>query len=540
MRVAVGAAAIVLIASVLSLVLAIWANAERKKAQVARQETVKAMELATQETVKCEQLAEFMLDMVDESVPRYLDNGNISEATELMELMSERATEMLALAPRAEYRLRFGLMEYYRYLIFDYAAAARQAERADELLARLADDQLDRSRLDSQILIANVILMGTEDGSENQNKELRRVLELIEKARKLDGAYEQTLAIGLGLLGHWYWTRENYALSDGSTAEAIKLFSRDDGDWLPRYVRFYRLRLIDSGHAHDTLRELVRSAPELPSSPSPILRGILDWEWRAICRGLVVRGEPELALDYAEDLVRKAKRSSWPHESMLDVEISRCEILAAMGKSEQALDGVMRIGMDPSVSFNSWERAAVIAGALGASVEYDRLRRLGLRRFAVGVENQFCFNLARVVLALPGGEDVLDEGRKLLERFKESDLQNHYSQALLPLIEALLAIREERFRDATEILDGYERVQKRGSKLISHLQNSLIYLQPRSVVKALAVAQLENADDALNAFQAASELSIQRFGTAKPYRLEQAIFQEAEQVLRAKGWLGEE
>lgn len=540
MRVACGAAAVVLFVSVVSVILAVWANVERKKAQVARQETVEAMEVATQETVKGERLADFMLELVDESVPRYLNNGNVSEATQVMEQMSRQAKDMLALAPRAEYRLRFGLMEYYRYLIFDYAAAARQAERADELLSKLADDQLDRSRLDSQILIANVILMGTEDGSETQNKELRRVQELIREARGLVGAYKQSAAKGLALLGRWYWTKKNFVSSEESTAEAIKLFSPDDGGWLPHYARYNRLQLIEEGHAPDTLIELVRSMPELPLSPSPILSQLLWFEFGWLRIGLTARGELELALDFAEDLARQARRASWPAESMLDVEILQYMILAAMGNTDQALKGVMRIGMDPTVSFGSWARAARIAGGLGATVEYDRLRRQGLRRFAVGVENQFCVELAVVMLSLPGSEDILDEGRILLERLKVSDQRNHYSQARLPLIEAMVAMREERFTDAVKFLDGYEMVQKPSSKLVSVVGNMERVRFERRIVKALALAHLENSDVAITAFEVASELRVQILGKTKPHLLSDAILQEAEQVLRAKGWLGEE
>lgn len=538
MRAAAVVAGLLVVASTIASYQAVKATQQKLKAERAEANAVAAMEQVQRETVRGDDIARFMIQVLEQSVPELLRQGRTSSARELMVQAETLATEGLAQAPAAEFRLRYILTEYYFSALNDFSLANVQGERLKQLLGMLADDEIRIPRVQALATVASVRLWNaprTESGAQDAISEINQVVDL---AASMPGASGYAGSSCLVNLAIWHSVRGDIERTDTALVSAMRQYANEPPSGMGNLIRETFFRIRSYGFKLPEAEPLLPEMPPLPKVPHPLYVDIFYKSLFQQCRFAQLKGTYGEILEILTTTEKKVRDAGWPRQHSVYLDLLNSWALSRTRNQFDVGPAVLAAGSDLQSNVRVWAAATTLAGSFADPAAYHQLRHDGIARFASTVEGEGALQFCSAVLLHPLSEDLIEIVNRVLERAERSSALHHYWMTLLgPTIRGALAVRTGEFETAIQELDDYEKMEFDSNFGAVGGQLREIAWGWR-MTRAIALAQVGRDEDALSAFQEAVAVREKyiRINT-DIYGFDDVWYREAEHILFEKGIL---
>ena len=529
MRVVMGAAILLFVATVVSGTFAISAEREKRR--------------ALQETIKADEISNLLISIVYDVVPPLIARGQSEEALRIIQEVESKADHVLLNAPAAELQLRLQLMGFHRAFSLRLNDSVHHASRGLELLENLSDDQLKLPRDIVEGMFWGGVLVGSEPESESANNALMKLGELSVGTRP-DRVDSRVYA---------YANMSSWFMMNRENDRALKLL---ETAWpmLPSVsdpmTRIYFLKRYSTLIRREGLWE--RADRVLDAV------GDLDWTvnpeatrryWilrKELVANKVAAGRSAEALSYLEEELLQAEEKGLSTLEILEIKAQRSVALFAAGRLAEATAVIEEVGRHPEAAFESWLVVSRAAAALDRTSLFSDLQWVGIRRFSGGVQNVDCLALVELLLANPDDKRAIEIGIEIL-REKGKINAIHFSYDFVPFLMALAELRMGNHMNAVRTLEVFEdTVGSVSKKVVSNLfWDSSVQLQLQSL-KSLASVRVGDREMASRAYYRAIELMGENkdgFALTNPYSFSgcwRLFFDEATHAMRENGWLSKD
>lgn len=550
-RLAAATAGLLILAAVIATVQAV-------RATQAKRDVEAAMERLERETLRGDAIADFMIKILEESVPDLLQRGRISSARKLMDQADTLASTGLADAPAAEFRLRLILWSHYFWAFDDMAASKDQGERIGPLLEKLSDEELGVPRAAAEMFAVSARLWGTKpngpdaEEAEVAIREMRRIAAQAEATPDTSGRAGSNC---LGSLAAWYTflgdpDDKDYArVIDAVLADATRLFAQeneyfndDQSDserfrWIVNVLRQISFRVRSFGFPLPKAAPLLPEMPELPQDPQPNFIYTFYKALNAQCKFAQFNAKTDDAafeeavvfLTATEEAIREA---GWPARHGTEVVLLKAWAQHKSGAERDVAEAVLKVGTNPDVSLRVWANATEFAASLSDQAVYEQLRLEGFARFASEVGEDDALLFCSVVLLRP----LSIELREIVDRILVRAGMPRDPKGIGLL--GLAAIRSGKYEAAIDYFDQYVGINFDGyafGPLLTQLRDMSWGWR---MVRAMALAESGKDEAALSAYEKAIAVR-QEFAHKHPefFGSHDVLMHEAERVLTQKGIL---
>jgi len=534
--IAAGAVALALVLGLAVATLAFLRDLEARLKQTA------AEEAKQQETVRADAIKEFMDKLLKNTAPELLLQGHQRPARDLLK-EADQFARALSNAPAAEFHIR-GLMSVL-YLgdnapLLDAEACYEQVKRTNELLPRLADDQLPAPRDALRIGAARAALWAG-----HVDKALAELQALKDEFRRRSPPAHHLVAWCLAMEGHWRLWNGEPASAEAQLTEALRLAANIPANqnslMLSYFARGYLAQALSDRGAFAEAEKVARACllptgkvtPDLVYLHYSMLLEITG----TLCRQTRFAEAQSLLQQHRRELVGKG----CPPRVLLALEKESGKVLARSGKASEALPILMSVATNSLGTAPDCADAALVALGSGDADRYRQLCALGLARFAGGAEGINALVLAEMLLRAPQDAVVTQVAGDLVKRVEQArDFSREWGLG----IHEWLEFRQGRLAGAAALWPKAVALPTPTSPIVARISKSDFRRALIAFRSALPLAQLGRADLARRAYvdglknHGPSPTAEKRRDLGEGYHrwyLAEAHRREAEQALKAKG-----
>ena len=483
------------------------------------------------ESARADSVAAFATTLLDDSLPKFLREGNVTAVRTVLESADRLASRMLTNSPAAELTVRYALMMYG----FQSDNHQAQVGRIESLLPQVSDDRLPpgQTRQNLQVEIAWARMAG---GAVDQGRS--QLESLINELRRQGPAANIALANAAGSLGEQLLRLNRPLEAERYLEEAHQLdmiWGRGYAEALILNGKHHRAEQV----AHATFNRSHEAAEGHPVWKAALAR--LENLGEVYAASQLVRaqclqgkfGEADAVL--AKQLENRGS-PPWSPTQLKNIRTMQLGVKAYSGRWQEALAELVRSAANPEAALAELTQGMVAAYALGDTAAYGQLDRRARLRYLADAHPDDAGQLFEAVILQPRSEDLSSTLPELLTRMDDRKGFNSYVP-LIPFLKAQLAYRSGGYEEALSTLDSWLHSQSE-RPLDALVLDGWQSLPMPEFWRAMILARLGRGEAASQAYYDGVKRIPAGFRTGDPLGaiiLSKAMQREALQVLRSQG-----
>jgi serine/threonine protein kinase len=502
------------------------------------------------ESARADSIATFVTGLLNEAVPRLVQQGNSTGVRALLESADRLVSATLTNSPAAELTVRNSLQHFYGARLDDSRSQVKQTDRMGVLLPLVTDDRLPptHTRDDLRIDVAATRLWA---GAVTQGR--TDLEELAEEFRQRGTTANRARARTLSNIGNVLIFLNQPLEAEPLLAEAYRLEPGRSGPglfWQDFAGIPYTQVLIRNGKyqlAEEVARITVNqvNAEWGKAGPWNALSELAGNLGNLYCYPYLVEAQCRLgrfqdAESVLEEQMGPGAARRWAPAQLRGFKALQLAVHAYSGQWREAAPGLIALATNSMANVGDWRRGVIAALAAGDTNAYVTLCRLGRMRFAGNAEAETANALFEGLILRPQAEDLSLTLPDLLHRLEEGK-DYHWSAAYLLFRTSQLAYRRNEYEEALRSLDAWDR-----SKVDRPLVAWALYDMQASALpdlwRAMILARLNRAEGARKAYddgilklRAGFPPEINLLWSVRTIYASHALRQEAREVLRSQG-----
>ncbi len=534
MRAAAMVVGLLAIVSAFATFQAIRANRLTLKTQEALDQVKLEQEKTIRESIRGDVFVDHMLKSLDKDLTALFGAGKHASMIELLEDRSRLCKETLSNNPADELKVRLAICQYFRSCLKDFPRALKQAERMKLLLPKVAESESEQTLHNYQveILATRMWAASPHKDADPITDELRDLESFLRNLQETQGADPAAKIKSAAHLGGYY---QKYALFDKSREFfqiAVAMQPRKEDTVKNPYLWFSIFNAQSNGAS---LEDLTEQLPLFKTpAPSASLLGKffyihqLSRHWKYLFMA-GKRNEAEVLLVQARAQSREVGNESL--SNLLRVMHARFLLLA--GDPQAALELVEGVEISQEFSYQIWQDLFGLLARTDAKKRYEKMRIIGLSRFASDVDYYYGKAFIWNSLCHPAPQDLVEIYGEIAQRITSTRHQwassgEHFYTSIL----ILHAYRAKDYQRAIELIKSY--VPNPFDEDYETVPSETWGMR---MVWAMSLARLDQSEDALIMYEEAVKIREMVYAN-QPLETRQILdlfMREAQQTLAECG-----